>query len=90
MKNYYETWKSHLNAKHTAMATADQRKAINKLIHHPAQLTKMPPVPNLQLSSPTVAAPAPPSHLHPSRDSYLSTPKFPLHMRRMAMEKRAA
>jgi hypothetical protein len=69
LKSYYETWKSHLNAKHTAMATADQRKAIDKLIHHPARLIQVPPVPNLQPSSqptagelpqlPTVAAPAP-------------------------------
>jgi hypothetical protein len=51
------------------MATADQRKAIDKLIHHPARLIQVPPVPELQPSSqptagellelPTVAAPVP-------------------------------
>jgi hypothetical protein len=71
LKNYYETWKSHINAKHTAMAKTDQRKAIEKLIHHPALLIQVPSVSELQPSSqltsgelpelPTVAAPAPES-----------------------------
>ena len=51
------------------MATSDQRKAVDKLIHHPARLIQVQPVPNLQPSSkptagqlpelPTVASPAP-------------------------------
>jgi hypothetical protein len=51
------------------MATADQRKAIDKLIHHPARLIQVPTVSELQPSSqptagklpelPTMTAPAP-------------------------------
>ena len=59
LKSYYEIWKSHLNAKHTAMATTDQRKAIDKLIHHPARLIQVPSVSELQPSSQPTAGKLP-------------------------------
>lgn len=54
LKSYYETWKSNMNAKHTAMATEDERNQIDTVIHHESRLAHVPPLPELPLPLPPI------------------------------------
>ncbi|KAK1215373.1 hypothetical protein PQX77_022020 [Marasmius sp. AFHP31] len=47
LQAYYQVWKANTNSKHTLMATANARKAIDTVIHHDRRLIPAPSVPNI-------------------------------------------
>ncbi|KAF8224326.1 hypothetical protein L208DRAFT_1512510, partial [Tricholoma matsutake] len=48
-----------MNAKHTAMATEDERNQIDTVIHHESRLAHVPPLPELPLPLPPTSSELP-------------------------------